>query len=144
VEYKCAGEELAGLSGMGSPSPWVSCQGAQRCGRDVPEVEGRTPGVMEPELPLPMTDPWWQSCPGLESFLHGDMKWGEGLAAFGLPRDAVLDSNATLARDDAEHPPVSLQLLALSMCGSLRWLPWGGVALQPPPNKAGTAVMLHN
>lgn len=34
---------------------------------------------MEPELPLPVRDPWWQPCPELESFLDEDMKWGWGL-----------------------------------------------------------------
>lgn len=34
---------------------------------------------MEPELPLPVTEPWWQPCPELESFLNEDMKWGWGL-----------------------------------------------------------------
>ena len=98
---------------------------------------------MDPEVPLPATDPWWQLCPGLETFLDGDMKWGEGLGVFWLPCDTVLDRNAILARDGAEHPPGSLQPSALGACGSLCWHPWGGVAPQPSSSKAGTAVTLH-
>lgn len=111
-----------GWSRIGSPNSRVCC-------RHVPEV---CSGVTEPELPLPVTDLWWQPCAGLKSFLNGNVKRGEELGAFGLFCEAVLDCNAIERQGMVLNiPPAPCSPLSLVPVG-----PCGGTL--------GTAVTLHS
>lgn len=95
---------------------------------------------MEPELPLPVTDPWWQPCPELKSFLDEDMKWGWGLlGSLVMLCWTVMPSWQGTVVNNPLGPCSPLPWVPV---GSLCWHPWGGVTPQPPPSKAGTAVTL--
>lgn len=88
----------------------------------------------------PVTDHWCQTCPTPESFLDGDMEWGQGLGIFGPACDTVLDHNAILARIMLNIPLVPAASCHGCLC--LSWHSWGQVASQPPHSNAGTAVTL--